>query len=96
MKTPGEINTAGVVKYVYDDFSEEEMKNDISHRYPGAECEFFKRKTDDKFMGMIKVDFKNRTTLLDVIQNKIKFCDQRYIVEEYKRKSRVIKCANCQ
>ena len=33
---------------------------------------------------------------LKVITDKIKFCHQRYIVEEYKRKSRVIKCNKCQ
>jgi len=47
-------------------------------------------------MGLIKVSFKSREKLQKAIQEKIKLGDQRYIVEEYKRKSRVIKCNKCQ
>ena len=45
---------------------------------------------------MIKVDFKSHTLLQQVITDKIKILSQRYIVEEFVRKSRVIKCNNCQ
>ena len=96
MKVPGTNNTVGIVKYVYDDWTEEQMTEGILEHYPDAECEFFKRKSDNSFMGMIKVDFKSRETLLKVINDRIKFCNQRYIVEEFKRKSRVVKCNLCQ
>jgi len=96
MRIPGNNNTIGIVKYVYDDRSEQEMLTGIQQDYPDAECYFFKRKSDNSFNGMIKVDFKSRDTLLKVIKEKIKFCNQRYIVEEYVRKSRVIKCSKCQ
>ena len=98
MKQPGEFNTTGIIKHVYDERTEDEMKNDILTNYSGdiEDCEFLKRKNDNSFMGMIKVEFKSRSSLLKIIEEKIKFCDQRYIVEEYKRKSRVIKCNKCQ
>ena len=95
MKIPGEDNSVGLVKHVYDDLNEEEIIEEIQKAYPGAECEFFKRK-DQSFSGLIKVDFKSRETLQRVMNEKIKFGQQRYIVEEYKRKSRVIKCNKCQ
>ena len=47
-------------------------------------------------MGLIKVVFKSREKLQAAIVDKIKLGDQRYIVEEYRRKSRVIKCNICQ
>lgn len=96
MKVPGEDNTIGMVKFVYDNFDEQEMKGDILKNYPDADCEFLKRKQDQRFMGMIKVDFKSRDRLLEVIDDNITICHQRYMVEEYRRKSRVIKCNKCQ
>ena len=97
MKIPGDYNTTGMIKHVYDDKTEDEMRQEILSKYEEdiSGCEFLKRK-DNSFMGMIKVEFKSRNSLLRVIQEKIKFCDQRYEVEEYKRKSRVIKCNKCQ
>jgi len=98
MKIPGADNTTGIVKHVYDDLPEEQMKDAIMNNYSEdiEGCEFLKRKGDDSFMGLIKVEFKSRDSLLKVMDEKIKFCNQRYIVEEYKRKSRVIKCNKCQ
>ena len=96
MKVPGVTNTVGIVKHVYDDLTEDQMKDGINEHYPDADCEFFKRKSDNSFMGIIKVDFKSRTDLLDVMKGRLKFCNQRYIVEEFKRKSRVVKCNKCQ
>lgn len=98
MKIPGHHNTTGMIKHVYDENSENDMKNDILHHYSEdiEELEFLKRKNDDSFMGMIKVECKSRDSLLKLIDDKIKFCGQRYVVEEYKRKSRVIKCNKCQ
>jgi hypothetical protein len=96
MKVPGVNNTIGIVKHVYDDLTEDEIKDGILEHYPNAEFEFFKRKSDNSFMGIIKVDFKSRDDLLDVTKNRIKFCNQRYIVEEFRRKSRVVKCNKCQ
>ena len=96
MKTPGETNTCGVVKYVFDDVSETDIESSIKEKFENADCDFFKRKSDGRFTGMIKVDFKDRATLQEVIKGKITICSQRYIVEEYRRKSRVVKCNKCQ
>ena len=96
LKRPGESNTFGIIKYVYDDVSEDEIIDDIVKQFPGVECDFFKRKSDNKFSGMINVDFKSHTLLQQVITDEIKILSQRYIVEEFVRKSRVIKCNNCQ
>ena len=96
LKRPGESNTFGNIKYVYDDVSEDEIKDDIVKQFPGVECDFFKRKSDIKFSDMIKVDFKSHTLLQQVITDKIKIPSQRYIVEEFVHKSRVIKCNDCQ
>jgi hypothetical protein len=98
MKIPGDFNTVGMVKHVYDDFTEQDIKQDILNNYPGdiKKCEFQKRKSDQSFNGMIKIEFASREALLKVVSDRIKFCNQRYIVEEYKRKGKVVKCGNCQ
>ena len=96
MKTPGETNTCGVVKHVFDDLSEADIESSIKSMFPEAECDFFKRKSDGKFTGMIKVDFRDRETLQKVTKDRLTIGSQRYIVEEYKRKSRVVKCNKCQ
>lgn len=98
MKIPGELNTVGIIKYVYDDHFQPDMERDILQTYPGVikKCEFQKRRSDNSFNGMIKVEFNTRDDLLKVIKERIKFCNQRYIVEEFKRTNRVIKCAKCQ
>ena len=98
MKIPGESNSTGIIKHVYDDLTEEEMRKELTEKYEDdiESCEFLKRKANDSFMGLIKVSFKSREKLQKAIQDKIKLGDQRYIVEEYKRRSRVIKCNKCQ
>ena len=45
---------------------------------------------------MVKVDFKSRQSLQKAIERKLSMDSQRCIVEEYKRRTRVIKCANCE
>lgn len=94
MKIPGESNTVGIIKHLYDDVSENDIKQAITCEFPNAECDFFKR--NGTFSGIVKVDFKSRSDLLKAMEDKIKINSQRYIVEEYQRKSRVIKCSKCQ
>ena len=87
-----------MIKYVYDDFSEEEMKKEILTNYKGVitKCEFQKKRSDESFNGMIKIEVSSREDLLKLIKDRVKFLNQRYIVEEYHRKSRVVKCHKCQ
>ena len=61
-----------MIKHVFDDVSEDVIKEDISKQYPGSEIELFKRQSDGKFLGTIKVDFKDRQKLQDAIENKMK------------------------
>ena len=98
MKIPGDFNTVGIVKYVYDDIPEADMEREILQNYSGVitKCEFLKRRSDKTFNGMIKLEFSSRVGLLQVIDDRIRFCNQRYIVEEFKKKGRVIKCGKCQ
>ncbi|KAL5265903.1 hypothetical protein ACHWQZ_G006532 [Mnemiopsis leidyi] len=97
MKVPGDFNTTAMVKHVYDDHDKEAMKKDILENYTAVtSCDFQKRRSDQSFNGMIKLEFSSREAMMDVVKNKIRFCNQRYIVEEFKRKSRVIKCSKCQ
>ena len=97
MKIPGDYNTTAMVKHVYDDHDTEAIKRDIMENYTAVtSCEFQRRRSDQSFNGMIKLEFSSREAMMDVVKNKIRFCNQRYIVEEFKRKSRVIKCSKCQ
>ena len=98
MKVPGDFNTVGIVKYVYDDIPQADMERDILQNYSGqiTKCEFLKRKSDQSFNGMIKVECTSREALLKVVEDRIKFCNQRYIIEEFKKRERVIKCSKCQ
>ena len=45
---------------------------------------------------MIKVDFGDQDVLQKVIEDKITILNQRYLVVEFLRKSRAIKCNKCQ
>lgn len=42
------------------------------------------------------MDFKDRQKLQNAIDGKMKIQHQRYIVEEYRRKPRLVKCNRCQ
>ena len=82
MKIPGGGNSIGLIKYVYDTDDTKQIEEEIKKVYPVAECDFFKRKSDGKFSGMIKVDFGNDYNLENAINNKIAILQQRYQVVE--------------
>ena len=88
-------NSAGIVKYVYDDISEAQITSEIEQNYPGAEFELFKTK-ENVFTGMIKVTFKDHEELDSVIASKFKILERKYIIEAFIKKPRVIKCNVCQ
>jgi hypothetical protein len=99
LKIPGEGNTFGIVKHVYDDtLRQDEMEQEIITQYDGATCEFFTKGdgSDKVFTGIIKIDFKERNKLEAAMSSVISIGRQKYHVEEYRRKLRVIKCARCQ
>ena len=89
-----EKNCIGMVKYVYDDISEDEITRNINQNYPGTKHELFKK--NDEFTGSIKVTFNNENDLKAAIANRFKIKSRYYMVESFKHKPRVIKCNTCQ
>ena len=87
-------NCTGIVKFVYDDFTEEQIETQIGQNYPDATFELFKR--NNEFTGMIKVTFKDENELKTVIANRFSISGRKFLVEEFKHRPRVIKCNVCQ
>ena len=92
--SPETLHTSGIVKHVYLDDSEETIENWIKDKYSVSNVEFFKR--NGQFHGTIKITFNNRKDLTDVMSERIKILNQRFILEEFKPVPRVIKCNRCQ
>ena len=93
--SPMDMQTSGIIKHVYVDQSERVIEEDIRSKYPCiSKVEFFKR--NGTFHGTIKVVFKSRKDLLDVMADRVKIFNQRYLMEEFKPLPRVIKCNRCQ
>ena len=90
----GEQNRTCMVKFVHHNLTEEEIDESIKTNYPGARHELFKKK--DKFLGLIKVTFKEEQQFKEVLKNKFKLCSRLYMTEEFIHKPRVIKCNICQ
>lgn len=91
---PDALHTSGIVKHVYLDASEEDIDKWIREKTYSFKCGVFKR--NDQFHGTIKITFNNREDLMDVLSDRIKILDQRFILEEFKPVPRVIKCNRCQ
>ena len=87
-------NSTGIVKFVYADIEEDELKTEIEQNYPGSVHELFKR--NDQFTGTIKVTFKDETELNTAIANRFKIKGRLYLTEVFEHKPRVIKCNTCQ
>ena len=87
-------NCTGIVKYVYDAITENEIGEEIEKNYPGAKYELFKN--NDEFTGMIKVIFPNEDALNRAINNRFEISHRKYLIEVFKHKPRVIKCNICQ
>ena len=47
-------------------------------------------------MGIVKINFNTKEQFEEVMKDRITIFEQRYIIEEYNFKPRVIKCNNCQ
>ena len=85
---------AGIIKHVYSDRTEEQIEEEISGQYKDCEVEFFKR--DQRFTGTIKVKFSSEEELNQAMQNRLDIFEQKYRVERYIFKPRVIMCRKCQ
>ena len=85
---------AAIIKHVYTDHSDEDIKKEITGQYPNCEVDLFMK--SDRFTGTMKVSFSKEEEYKDVMDNRIKIFRQRYVVEPYIFKPRVIKCNYCQ
>ena len=69
-------------------------EEDILTNYPCKEVSFFKK--NGEYMGIIKIVFNTPEDLAKTTEERIKIFEQRYLVEEYIFKPKVIKCNKCQ
>ena len=86
-------HTAAIIKQVSRQ-DEDITKNEIEGQFPGARIEFFKKGT--KFIGTIKIIFKDEESLKAAIETKCRIDNQIYALEVFIPKRRVIKCNFCQ
>ena len=84
----------GIIRNIYKDVTEKQIKMSINAVYTNAEIDVFKR--EEKFTGTVKVLFKSEDELKSAMADPIKIASQRCIVDEYEIRPRVIKCNNCQ
>lgn len=89
-------NCTGLVKFVYDDITEDFIEEEINQNYPTiTKTELFRNK-DEEFTGMIKVVFKDEVDLNNAIAAKFTIGNRKYIIEPFIYKPKVIKCNTCQ
>ena len=62
--------------------------------YPDVTPELFKK--NNRFAGTIKINCNNEETLQVITAERMKIFNQRYMVEEYVPKRKVISCYRCQ
>ena len=91
---PGKTIFPGIIRNIYKDVTEKQIKMSINAVYTNAEIDVFKR--EEKFTGTVKVLFKSEDELKSAMADPIKIASQRCIVDEYEIRPRVIKCNNCQ
>ena len=84
-----------MIKNIYTEEGEDAITNDIAEKYPGAKADVFKRH-DGTFMGTIKVQFSDEEQMNKATTERFRLLGQRYYMEEYQPKPRVIKCNRCQ
>ena len=94
--SPGQQYCNGIIKEVDDEFSEDQIKEEITKQYPGAATETFKRGKERIFTGTVKIKFTLKQQLEMAMQNKAHIGYQCFYVEEFINKPHVIKCHRCQ
>ena len=90
-----QVKTIGIVKHINTDEDEVSIISEVEEKYPGAKAELFKR-PDGTFMGTMKVVFSDVESLNNAITNRFTLFNQRYYMETYQPKPKVIKCNRCQ
>ena len=85
----------GIIKHIYTAEDEDAIKAEVDKNYPGATAELFKR-PDGTFMGTLKVKFRDEDQMKQANTDRFNLFRQRYFMEDYKPKPKVIKCNYCQ
>ena len=88
---------AAIVKNVLTDDTEirdEEIIEEIKGTFPDAEIDLFKK--DNKFTGTLKIKFNTEDELENALNSRLTLFQQRYKLEQYKYRPRVIICRYCQ
>ena len=90
---------AGIVKNVAkptrnNGQTEEKIIDEIKVVYPNANVDLFKR--NDKFTGTIKIEFSSEEEYEKARFDRVRIFQQRYIMDRYIYKPRVIICKYCQ
>ena len=84
----------GLLKEVDKDLEKEFITSEINKAYPDTETDLFMK--NGKFMGVIKLTFKDQTAYDEAKKNGVIIENGKYIIEEYISKPRVIRCYRCQ
>ena len=86
--------STGIVKHIYQNLSQEQIIAEIEKTYPNSKYDFFQH--DGNFTGTLKITFKDENTLTSAKFTGLGINLQKYAVEDYKYKPKVIKCNRCQ
>ena len=90
---------AGIIKNISkrileDETSEEDVIEEIKATYPDAKVDLFKR--NNQFTGTMKIEFNTEEDYQKAVDNRVQIFHQRYIIERYHYRPRVIICKYCQ
>ena len=78
----GMQNVYGIIKFVGDILTQEDIQHEVSSQYPGVLTDLFRRGPDRTFTGTVKLRFSSKEQLELAIKNKIKVGQQLHYVEE--------------
>ena len=92
----GMQNVYGIIKFVDDILTQEDIQHEVSAQYTGVSTDLFRRGPDKTFTGIVKLRFSSKEQLELAIKNKIKIGQQLHYVEEFVQKPKVITCNRCQ
>ena len=92
---PGQTHSA-LIKYVDLNYTEDEIKKSITSQYTGTFVELFKKGPDRLFTGTVKITFQNKNQFELALVNKVNIGSQKFYLEKFISKPRVIKCNRCQ
>ena len=89
---------AGIIKNVWQDeeTTEDDIIEEIKSTYPDSKIDLFHNKATNLFTGTVKVEFEDDNQLEIAMSDRTNIFGQRYIMEKYNYRPRVIICRYCQ